>query len=134
MHALAGSLVVAFGLFLVGLGATCLAAPARVVRFLSAFAQSARAHYAEQAVRLVFGAALVDFSPAMAQAEAARLLGWVLVGTTLALLCVPWRWHRRFAEAVVPPVLRHTALLGVGALAAGAILLYAVVAGMRGGA
>ncbi len=134
MHTLAGSIVVAFGLFLIGFGVACVAAPERAVRFLSAFAQTARAHYAEQAVRLMVGVALVGYSSSTTQPEAVRLFGWIVVGTTLVLLCVPWRWHRRFAEAVVPPVLRHVTLLGVGALAAGALLLYAVTAGMRGGA
>ena len=124
-----GAVVAAFALFLLGLAAAAIVRPSRAARFLSAFARSPAAHYGEQALRLVAGIALVLFAPTAAHPGAFHLLGWVLVATSLGLLCVPWTWHRRFARLVVPPVLRHLRLYGLGAALLGAFLLWSVVAG-----
>ncbi len=125
MNLLSG-VVVAFALFLVGLAVTIYTRPSLAERFLSAFARSARAHYIEQAVRLVVGGSLVVSSSEMWQPELFRLFGWTIVLTTIGLLCIPWRWHHRFAQWVVPPVLRHRKLYGFGAAALGLFILFSV--------
>ena len=88
---LLSGLVVAFALFLVALAV--LVRPTRAERFLLAFAQSARARFAEQAVRLTVGIALVAFASEMAHTEVFRAFGWLVVVTNLGLLVVPWRIH-----------------------------------------
>ena len=93
MRSLAGILVVAFGLFLIGLTGLVFARPSLAGRFFRSFARSAPAHYIEQAVRLLIGASLVLFSPAMWQAHSFRVIGWAIVISSLALLLMPWRWH-----------------------------------------
>lgn len=129
MRPLSGAVVVAFALFLVGLAVATLARPPLAERFLKAFARSARAHYLEQAVRLAVGCSLIAFSSEMWQPGLFRLFGWVVVVTTVGLLCIPWRWHHRFATWVVPPVVRHMRLYGVGAVVLATLLLYGVFAG-----
>ncbi len=62
---LSGMLVVAFGGFLVGLVVMIAIRLQLAERFLRAFASSARAHYAEQALRLIAGGAFVIFAPLM---------------------------------------------------------------------
>ncbi len=126
MQLLSGIVVVAFAFFLLGLAVMTYAHPSRAGQFLHAFARSARAHYGEQAARLLTGGALVLFSSEMWQPELFRLFGWILVITTVGLLCVPWRWHRRFAQRVVPPVIQHMKLFGFGAVVLAALLLYSV--------
>ena len=128
MKLLSGLVVVTFALFLIGLAATIYARPSLAERFLNAFARSAGAHYVEQAVRLVVGGALVVFSPEMVRPDAFRIFGWVIVVTTVGLLCIPWQWHHRFARWVIPPVIRYVRLYGVGAAVLGALLLYGVLA------
>jgi hypothetical protein len=123
MTLLSGAVVVAFALFLLGLAVTIYVRPVLAERFLLAFAQSARAHYLEQVLRLMVGGSLVGFSSAMTQPDVFRLFGWVIVVTTLGLLCIPWRWHRRFAQWVVPPVVRHLKLYGFGAAMLGLFVL-----------
>lgn len=129
MTFLSGAVVVAAALYLLGLALAAYVRPSCADRFLLAFASTARAHYAEQAARLAVGGALVAFSPEMAWTEAFRLFGWVLVVTALGLLAVPWRWHRRFAQRVLPPVLQRPRLYGLGAAVLGAALLWGVLAG-----
>ncbi len=134
MMLFSGVFVVAFASFLLGLAVTIYARPSRAARFLNAFASSAGAHYAEQAVRLVMGGSLVLFSSEMWQPNLFRLFGWIIVATTVGLLCIPWQWHRRFARWVVPPVIRHMKLYGFGVAVLGGFLLYSVCAGSANGA
>ncbi len=134
MMLLAGGGVVAFGLFLLGLAGTIYVRPSLAERFLNAFARSARAHYVEQAVRLVVGGSLILFASEMWQPDLFRLFGWIIVTTTLGLLCVPWRWHRRFAQRVVPTTIRHLKLYGLGAALLGAFVLGSVFVGEAYGA
>jgi hypothetical protein len=129
LNLLAGTSVVAAGLYLVALGAAAFLAPARVRAFLAGFASSARAHFLEMFIRLVVGAALVAVAPQMMFAGAFLIFGWVVVGTTIALCAVPWRLHRRFAQWAVPLATRNMPLFAVGSLAGGLILLAAVLLG-----
>jgi len=62
---LSGIVVLAFSLFLIGLAGIIAARPSLAERFLASFASSARAHYTEQASRLLAGAAMVNFAPLM---------------------------------------------------------------------
>jgi len=122
-------IVVLAGLYLVGLGLAAIFSPRQAGSFLGRFASSARAHFLELAIRLLVGSALVAGSSRMAFTEAFAVLGWVLVGTSVALVVLPWRWHRRFAERVVPPALRHVKLIGICSVAMGGLVIASVVAG-----
>ena len=62
---LAGAIVAASGLWLVGLATMIFAAPVRAERFIRGFASSARTHYAEQSLRLIAGVAIIIFAPEM---------------------------------------------------------------------
>lgn len=126
MSLLAGIVVVVFGLFLIGLTGVVFTRPTFAERFFMSFASSARAHYVEQGFRLLIGASLVVLSPTMWQANMFRLVGWAIVVTSVGLILIPWRWHRRFGEWVLPMVIRHMRLYAVGLFAFGALLLYGV--------
>jgi hypothetical protein len=120
--------VVAFGLLLIAFTGVTFAKPAMAERFLTGFASSARTHYIEQVFRLLVGAALVVLSPAMWQPNLFWLVGWAIVVSSAALMCVPWQWHHSFGERVLPIVVRHLRLYAVGSFAFGALLLYGVFA------
>jgi hypothetical protein len=122
----AGIVVVGFGIFLIGLAGVVFVKAELAERFFKSFASSARAHYIEQAFRLLIGSSIVVFSPAMWHADLFRLVGWVIVVTTVGLLLMPWRWHHRFGEWAIPLVLHYMRLYAVGLLAFGAFLLYGV--------
>jgi hypothetical protein len=124
---LAELVVVLFALFLVGLALVAFAKPAIAERFFSAFANSARTHYTEQAFRLLIGASLVVLSPAMWQANFFRIVGWIIVISSVGLLVIPWRWHHRFGQRVMPLVFRHLRLYAVGLTAFGVLLLVGVL-------
>ena len=98
-------------------------------RFLRLFASSVRAHYVEQVIRLLVGAALVVLSPAMWQPNIFWLVGWAVVVSSSVLMLVPWQWHHRFAEWLLPIVVRNLRLCAMGPFAFGVLLLYGVFAG-----
>lgn len=126
MNTLAGVVVVGFGLFLIGLAVLILRAPSRAERFLKGFASSALTHYIEQGIRLVVGAAMVTFASSMRYPELFALFGSLIIVSTAVLLLIPWRWHNKFASAVMPPVFRRMRLFALGAFALGAFVLYSV--------
>jgi hypothetical protein len=126
MEVLSGMLVVAFGVFLVGLAALIAIRPRLAERFIRSFASSARAHYAEQALRLIAGGALVMFAPSMWYPDVFRLFGWLIVVTAVALLLLPWRWHYEYGKWAIPLVIRHMKLFALGAVALGLLVFYGV--------
>ena len=133
MSVVAALVVGAFGVSLMVFPGVAFARPAIAERFLSSFASSARTHYVEQVARLIIGAALVVRSPTMWQPTMFWLVGWAIVVTSAALLCVPWQWHHRLGERLLPMLVRHLKLYAVGSSAFGALLLYGVFAGGAAG-
>jgi len=126
INAVAGAILVAFGLFLVGLSVVVFAKPAVAERFFVSFASSARAHYTEQVIRLLIGASLVIRSAAMWQPKVFWFVGWAIALSSLVLILSPWQWHHRFGEKVLPMLIRRMKLFAVGLLAFGVLLLYGV--------
>lgn len=129
MTTIAAAVVVTFAVALLAFSATAFAKPPAARRLLESFAGSARAHLIEQGLRILAGAALVTLSAEMRWPPVFRLLGWVLIATSAALLCVPWRWHQWFARQVIPPVIRHLSLYAIVVAVFAALLLYGVFAG-----
>ena len=129
MSSVAAVIVVVFGLSLITFTGMAFAKPARAERFLMAFASSARTHYVEQSVRIVIGAALVVLSSTMWQPKVFWLLGWSIVVSSVALICIPWQWHDRLGDRVRPMLVRHLKLYAVGASALGVLLLYGFFGG-----
>lgn len=127
---IAGILVACFGVFLVALSAAVFVKPEKATVFLESFASSAKSHYFEQLIRLIAGWSLIVYAPQMCFVGAFSLLGWTIVVTTIGLLLIPWRWHGRFANLVVPVVTRFLNVYGVLSLALGGIVLYAIFCGV----
>ena len=126
LNAVVGAILVAFGLFLVGLTVVVFVRPAVAERFFMSFASSARAHYTEQVVRLLIGASLIIRSAAMWQPKVFWLVGWAIVLSSVVLILTPWQWHHRFGEKVLPIVIRRIRLFAIGLLAFGVLLIYGV--------
>lgn len=124
---LAGAVIVAAGVYLVVLGASCFVRPNSAARFLLGFASSAFVHYVELAIRVLVGASLVHKAPALPFPPIFSVFGWVLIVTSVAMFVVPWRWHRQFAQRAVPQALRYIKLLGVSSIALGAAVVACVV-------
>ncbi len=124
MTVLSGAVVVCSAMFLIGLAAVIVINPPLAARFLGSFASSARAHYTEQALRLVAGGAIVIFAPSMWYPDLFELFGWILIVTAAGLLLVPWRWHNAFGKWAIPLAIRHSKLLALGSATLGLLILW----------
>jgi len=121
---ISGTIVALFGFFLIGLAALCVVRRSAAERFLSGFANSAKAHFTEHTIRLAAGLGFVLHSSEMSHPLAFRIFGWVLVATSVVLLVLPWKWHREYARRTMPLVLKRIRLFAVGAFALGVFVLY----------
>ncbi len=126
VNLLSSVVVVGFCVFLIGLAAVIATTPPAADRFLRSFASSAQAHYTEQGLRLLVGAAMVNSASAMWYPDLFKVFGWLIVVTTIGLLLIPWQWHHRLGTSVMPLVIRHMRLFALGAFALGAFILYSV--------
>ncbi len=124
---LAGAVVLLAGGYLCVLGVATFVAPALAGRFLQGFAGSAQAHLLEMGLRIAVGVALIQRAPSLPNTAAFSGAGWLIALTSAALLVVPWRWHRRFAERVVPIITRHLRVFGLVSLLVGGVVLYAAL-------
>lgn len=116
-------------IFLVGFAFIAVIKPAPAKHFLRQFASSAQAHYSEQLIRIVFGLSLILYAQQMQLMNFHLALGWLIVITSLGLLGVPWRWHKKFADMVISWVIRLLPLYAIGCLVLGSILIYGVLGG-----
>ncbi len=132
MEAVAAALAWAAAAYLLALGLLLLVSPAHGRRFLAGFAQTVSAHYLELGLRILVGAAFIAHAPKMATPTLFAALGWVLIGTSLALALLPWRWHARIAQRSVAMATRFTLPLGLASIAMGAGLAFAVLSGSAG--
>jgi hypothetical protein len=105
--------------------------PAIAERFLRSFASTARAHYIEQALRLLLGIALLAVSPLMWGSTVIRVLGWGIVLSTVGLMVVPWRWHNQLAQHLTPKLVGHMRVFAIAVFAFGAFLLVALCIGLK---
>jgi uncharacterized protein YjeT (DUF2065 family) len=120
--------IIAFAaLYLMVLAAASFFAPARATLFLNGFAGSARAHVTEMLIRITVGCSLIVHAPHMLFPTIFLLAGWVLVLSSVVLLLLPWRWHQRFAQKVVPPITGQVRLFGIACLALGCMILFALL-------
>ncbi|MCB1553017.1 MAG: hypothetical protein KDJ14_04340 [Xanthomonadales bacterium] len=111
------------GVYLLVLGAAAIFRPALASAFLLGFASTAWLHFAELALRVLVGACLLVAAPSMPGADVFRMVGVVLVATSVLMALVPWRFHRQFAERAVPKALQHLGLVGVCSAVGGGLML-----------
>ncbi len=130
MILLSGIVVVAVGVCLIGFAGMIAIKPLLAERFLRSFASSARAHYTEQAARLIAGAAIVIFAPSMWYPYLFKVFGWLIIVTAVGLLLIPWQWHHQFGKWAIPLAIRHLKLYALGASALGALILDGVSRGV----
>lgn len=125
---LATGLVTLLGLFLVALGVAACTRHTAAGALLAGFAGSAFNHYAELAVRLAFGWALILASPNLSGPTWLAGAGWVLLVTSAPMLLVPWKLHRSFARLAVPRAPFALRGMGVVSVCCGAFLLSVLAA------
>jgi len=127
LYAVTFVIVLLVGLYFVTLGAMSLLAPAKAKNFLLGFAGSAFKHYLELSIRLIVGGSILVQAPHLIFPRVFTLFGWILIGTTVCLLFIPRKWHRRFAEKAVPIAVGYLPIIGVASFALGTGLLACLI-------
>lgn len=102
LNTLAAVIVVLTGIWLIGLATVAFAKPERAKQFLNGFASSAFTHFLEVFLRIIVGTAFVIYASHMKFPLVFTVFGWVLILTSVVLLFVPWKLHKRFAEWSLP--------------------------------
>lgn len=129
MNTIAAVIVVLAGIWLIALAMVAFAKPGRAKQFLNGFASSAFTHFFEVFLRIIVGTAFVIYASHMKFSMAFTVFGWVLLLTSVVLLFVPWKLHRRFTEWSVPLATKRMMLLGFGSFIAGLFILFSFYVG-----
>ena len=120
----ASAITLLAGFWLIGLALVALIKPDSARSFLGGFASSAFTHFLEIFLRIIVGSAFVIHSPTMNYSAIFNVFGWLLVATSVVLLFVPWKLHRRFADWSLPMVTRWMKLFGLVSAVAGILILF----------
>lgn len=90
-------LVVAAGLWLIGLGFFMLIQPRQALGALGQMGDSPTVHIGEMAVRILAGIAMVFAATASRFPVAIAVIGCFLIVSALVLLLLPRRWHAAYS-------------------------------------
>ncbi|MEP0985657.1 hypothetical protein [Ekhidna sp.] len=126
LYYLSGIITSLFGLYLVLLLAIAAIKKNTAIRYFSTFASTAKAHYLEQIIRIIIGSSLLIFSSEMLGTWYYYYFGWLLVGTSILLLIIPWQVHHRFGKWAIPLTIKYIWLYASIAAILGMIILYAI--------
>jgi len=129
MNTVSAVIVVLAGIWLIGLAALAFVRPGSAKDFLNAFASSAFTHFFEVFIRIVVGTAFVFYSPQMKFPIVFTVFGWLLISTSVVLLFVPWKLHKRFAEWSLPMVTKRMMIFAFGSFFGGIMILYSFFSG-----
>jgi hypothetical protein len=120
----------AAGVYLVLLGLMAIWRPEPTRRYLAAHAATRAAHLLEMGIRIVVGGALLVTASRMRFSALFVVFGWMLLGTSVLLVLLPWRWHAAFAQRVVPAINQRLSVIALGSLLGGGFLLFAIWSGI----
>lgn len=132
MQSIALGIVVASGLWLIGIAALMALHPRHGLHLLERMADRLRAsdwrlNLIEQGLRVIAGFALLARAPLSKLPWLFEGAGWLLVATSLLILVLPLRWHGAYggwlSGWLTPVMLRLLAL--VPAVAGGALIYLA---------
>lgn len=126
---LALTVVLSAALYLLALAIFSFLKPQKASRFLLGFASSAYLHHLELFIRIIVGAALLVRAPLMMLPVIFTVFGWVLVGTSVCLFFIPWRWHQEFAQQAVPKALRYLKLVAAVSFVLGGFIIVSAMLG-----
>jgi len=110
--------------YLIILGALIFVRAAIIHRFFDGFARSWNINFFEAVLRLVAGLAFMGISPETKMPLVFFCFGAVLVATGIPMMFL-YESHRRQATWVIPLVKRFLPLMGVCAIALGALIGWA---------
>ena len=122
-----GGITWVFGLYLILLFLLSVYYKKRAIRYFSAFASSARAHYLEQTLRMIAGIGVLLYSGQMLYSTLFKWLGYLLIGVSVLLYLTPWKWHNKFGEWAIPWTIKFIYVYAIGACVLGSFIIYCII-------
>jgi len=122
--------VIAAGVWLIGLGLWMALFPRRALRTLAAMGGSTAVHFGEMITRLLVGAALAAAAALSRCPQAVLVVGGFLIVSALILMALPRRWHAGYSTwwAARIPILA-VRLVAPFSVIAGAVLIWVMIPG-----
>ena len=121
-------IIIAFGIFIIGVGLLMLFAPGKARESLKKMASTNFINYAEMILRMFTAIALILFAENSRFPEFIKIFGWMMFITTLILIIVPRKMHHSFAlkcaDVLDPLYLR---LISPFAFVLGSFFIYNVI-------
>lgn len=127
MQAVSAIVVIAAGLWLVGVALLMAVRPRVCLHLLQKMsrnleASNRRVHFVEQGLRALAGIALIVRAPASKLPQAFEVAGWLLLASAVLIMIAPIRWHGAYgswwAKRISPLLTRALspvpAVLGTG--------------------
>jgi hypothetical protein len=128
MILLANIVIILFGLFLIAVGMLMWFRPETARAFVRKAGSTNLINYGELIIRMIPAAAMVMASHTSRFPELFSLLGWFMIGTSIALMMLPKTWHHSYAlwaaDKLSPSILKVSAPFS---LIFGAVLIYGVL-------
>lgn len=115
----------AFAAYLITLGALIFTRPRIASGFLEGFVSSESINLLEAALRLIAGLAFIAVSPETKLPVALFGFGAVLAGSAV-IMAFLYRAHKRYTGWAIPFAKRILPLMGIAALAFGALIAWAL--------
>ena len=116
-----------FGLGMVGISLALVARPDAAAEAVRRFVRLRYFHPFEIVTRLGFGVLFVLYADQSKFPTVIRVFGYILVAVGLALMVTPPSYHRRFGIWSVDKFSKYFRVAGLGSLAFGVLLVYAVI-------
>ncbi|MCM4159142.1 hypothetical protein FHG64_09130 [Antarcticibacterium flavum] len=89
--------VICFGIFIIFIGFVMLIAPSKARLTLRQAGSTNFINYAEITVRLIPAVSLILYADSSKIPEAFKILGWIMLITSLILYAVPRKIHHKFS-------------------------------------
>ena len=116
-----------FGVGMVGISLALMARPDASAEAALRFVRLPYFHPFEIVTRLGFGVLFVLYADQSKFPTVIRVFGYILVAVGLALMVTPPSYHRRFGIWSVDKFSKYCRVAGLGSLAFGVLLVYAVI-------
>lgn len=97
MQIIALTILIASGVWLLGVAILMALRPASCIRLLGRMASTYRINLTEQGLRMTAGVAMIVWASQSKSPGLFEIGGWFIVTTSVLLIVLPLRWHAAYA-------------------------------------
>lgn len=128
MVLIAKSILILFGLFLIGVGILMLLKPEKARGILNKAASTTIINYTEIGLRMVPAIALIIYAEYSKYPMVLSIIGWFMALTSVVLFLIPRQWHYKYSQAWTKrlnPI--YFQIISPFSMLFGALLIYSII-------